>query len=73
MPTTADMIMTELEEAGNDLLNYGTHEGTCTNEAQMKIAQKIAPCSKHTSTLKKREERFRQALEQMRLLRDVFA
>lgn len=70
--TTSELLLSELEEAGKDLMKYGEHEGSCTNENQMKLAPKVTPCQKHASAMKKREDRFKRALEQLNLLRDVF-
>lgn len=72
MPTTAEMLLAELETAGQELLQYGTHEGSCTNAAQMAILPKVAACKKHQDALKSREKRFKQALDNLNLLRDVF-
>lgn len=72
--TTADLLLDELIKAGNDLIqNHGNHDGCCTNEHQMKLLPKVADCTKHQSALRTREERFRRALDQLTLLRDVFS
>jgi hypothetical protein len=72
MSTTAELITDELIMAAEDLLKFGTHDGNCTNEHQMKILPKVPPCSKHLSAMKSREARFRRAVDQFKLLRDVF-
>jgi hypothetical protein len=69
--TPSELLLDELIAAAEDLFLYGTHEGSCTNEGQMKVAQKIAPCKKHQEALQKREKRFRSSLEQVKLLRDL--
>lgn len=70
--TTADMLLSELEEAVKDLLKYGEHDGACTNQYQMSLLPKVAPCSKHQSAMRSREERVKRALNSLSLLRDVF-
>lgn len=70
--TTGERLLSDLEEAAKDLLKYGEHEGNCTNEHQVKLLPKVAPCQKHLSAMKAREERFLRALESFKLLRDVF-
>jgi hypothetical protein len=70
--TTADLALAELEEAASELLKHGEHEGDCTNRLQVSLASSIPPCKKHLSALKEREERFKHALDQFKLLRDVF-
>lgn len=72
MATTSELLLDELIMAAEDLFEYGKHDGNCTNEAQTKLLPKIDPCKKHTSALKAREDRFRRAIEQVKLLRDVF-
>lgn len=72
MSSTADLLLDELVNAANDLLeNRMIHEGGCTNENQKKIAMKIKECTKCESILKSREVRFKRAIEQLKLLRDV--
>ena len=71
MATTAEMILSELEEAAESLLQGGTHDGDCTNQYQMKLAN-IPACTKHKDMYEKRRQRFRKALDQFKLLHDVF-
>lgn len=70
--TTGELLLDELEKAAEDLMKYGEHDGACTNAHQMSLMPKIAPCTKHHSSMKTREDRFRRALEQVKLLRDMF-
>jgi hypothetical protein len=70
--TTADFLLNELEEAAKDLLNKERHSDLCTNHHQMSMLPKVAPCKKCESVLKSREKRFLDALENLKLLRDVF-
>ena len=73
MPKTAELLLNELESAADDLLTrHGEHEGSCTNEQQMKLTQKVPPCKKHVAALENREKRFRLALENFKLMRGVF-
>lgn len=72
MSTTANLLLDELIMAAEDLFEFGKHDGPCTNEAQTKLLPKLDPCRKHASALKSREDRFRRALDQVKLLRDVF-
>jgi hypothetical protein len=72
MSTTAEQLLAELENAATDLFKWGNHEGDCTNANQMKLVPKVAPCTKHAEMLKKREKRFKEALQNFKLLRDVF-
>jgi hypothetical protein len=71
MSTTADLLIDEIENAGKELLLLHEHEGSCTNESQKKIAMKIRECTKCEAVMKSREVRFKRAIEQLRLLRDV--
>lgn len=73
MATTSELLLDELVNAAEDLLQFGTHEGECTNAKQMAISQKIPPCKKHESALAARKLRFEQAISQFKLLRDVFS
>jgi len=70
--TTAEQLLADLEAAAEDLLKCGEHEGICTNAHQMKLLPAVAPCRKHESAMRAREQRFRQALESFKVLRDVF-
>lgn len=70
--TTGERLLDELEKAAEELMLYGSHDGPCSNQHQINLLPKVAPCTKHVSAMRAREERFRRALESFKLLRDVF-
>lgn len=70
--TTGQMLLDELIKSAEELLLLGDHDGPCTNQHQMNLLPKVAPCTKHLSVIKSREQRFRRALESFKLLSDVF-
>ncbi len=72
MPTTAEQLLADLEAAAEDLLKGGEHDGQCTNAHQMKLLPPVAGCKKHESAQRARADRFRQALESFKIMRDVF-
>lgn len=72
MPSTADALLNELIESADNLIKLGEHEGDCTNALQKSIASSIPECKKHQAALADRLSKFRQAVEQLRLMRDVF-
>lgn len=72
MPTTAEILLADLEKAAEGLLLQGSHEGDCTNKSQMSILPKIAPCTKHAALFAARKAKFEDALKQFKLLREFF-
>lgn len=74
MATVAETLLSELEESVSDLIqHFGDHEGSCTNIYQKAEQKPVPPCTRHLDALKRRKERVASALEQFKLLRDVFS
>lgn len=68
----ANILLDELIKSAEELIKQGEHEGSCTNANQMRLLPKIASCKLHDAAMKSREEKFRRAVDQLKLLRDVF-
>lgn len=70
--STADLLLADLERTSEDLMRAGEHDGPCTNGAQRALLPKVPPCKKHLDAYEQRKKNFKEALDQVKLLRDVF-
>ena len=69
-----DSIFKELENATDGMLHLGQHDGDCTNVAQKALFEsldRVPPCTKCLSAIRKRVEKLSVVGMQVKLLKDM--